>query len=257
MLTLSAKMELIRSPLRPNIEEFISKIFDDFIELHGDRLFGDDAAICGGIATIGGIPVTVIGHRKGRNTEENIACNFAMPHPEGYRKALRLAKQAEKFNRPIIFFIDTKGAFPGADAEMRGQGEAIARNLYELMNLSVPSISIVTGEGGSGGALAIGVSNEVYMLENSLYSIISPRGFASILWKDASREKEAGELLKMTASDLYKFGIIEGVISEGKPMFENIKGTILNSLLRLKKLSPEDIKQSRYDKFRAIGKKGE
>ena len=185
------KVEIARSSERPNAADYIEKITKDFFELHGDRNFCDDKAIIGGIATFGGIPVTVIGHMKGKTTKENISRNFGMPNPEGYRKALRLMKQAEKFNRPVICFIDTPGAYCGLGAEERGQGEAIAKNLYEMSSLTVPVLSIVTGEGGSGGALALGVANEVWMMENSIYSILSPEGFASILWKDSKKAKEA------------------------------------------------------------------
>lgn len=254
--SISEKMQIIKNPKRPTIDDYVKNIFDSFIEFHGDRLYGDDSAICGGIATLGGNPVTVIGHRKGKTTEENIAANFAMPHPEGYRKALRLAKQAEKFARPIICFVDTSGAFCGIGAEERGQGEAIAKNLYEFMGLRVPVISVVTGEGGSGGALAIAVANEVYMLENAMYSVISPRGCASILWKDASREMEAAETLKITAKDLYGFGIIEGIIEEGSSqsaIFKNIKTLLTDAMKRMKSVSGDKLRNQRYDKFRKIG----
>lgn len=183
------RIELIRNKARPNIDDYIPLIFDEFYEMHGDRLYGDDAAIKAGIASLNGISVTVISQVKGHNINENKKSNFAMPHPEGYRKALRLVKQAEKFKRPVVFFIDTPGAFCGVEAEERGQGEAIAKNLMELMMVKTPLISIVLGEGGSGGALALGVCDELAMLENALYSVISPKGFASILWKDASKER--------------------------------------------------------------------
>lgn len=189
-LTAWERMELIRNKFRPTVRDYIPLIFDEFFEMHGDRLYGDDGAVMGGVASLNGIPVTVIAQVKGRDINENKASNFAMPHPEGYRKALRLAKQAEKFRRPVICFIDTPGAFCGIEAEERGQGEAIARNLMEFMTLRTPVISVVLGEGGSGGALALGVCDELAMMENALYSVISPRGFASILWKDASREKK-------------------------------------------------------------------
>ena len=184
-------------------------MFTDFFECHGDRSFGDDEAIVGGIAKFKGLPVTVIGHQRGKDTKENIRRNFGMPHPEGYRKALRLMKQAEKFNRPIICFIDTKGAYPGKAAEERGQSEAIARNLFEMAGFTVPIICIVIGEGGSGGALALGVGNHIHMLENSTYSVISPEGAASILWKDAGLAKQAAESMKITAPDLKELGIID------------------------------------------------
>ena len=205
-------LEMIRNKSHLTIRDYIPLIFDKFYELHGDRLYGDDGAIIGGIAEIGGMPVTVIAEVKGRNIEENKKSNFAMPHPEGYRKALRLAHQAEKFHRPVICFIDTPGAFCGVEAETRGQGEAIARNIEEFMLLKTPVISVVLGEAGSGGALALGVCDELAMLEYSIYSVISPRGCASILWKDASKEKEACEVLKITSEDMLNFGIAEAVI---------------------------------------------
>ncbi|MGN1031591.1 MAG: acetyl-CoA carboxylase carboxyl transferase subunit alpha [Butyricicoccaceae bacterium] len=250
--TIEEKMKIIHSPKRPNIDDITSSVFDNFIELHGDRLYGEDHAMCGGLAYLNGTPVTVIGQRKGKTTEENIKANFAMPHPEGYRKALRLAHQAEKFHRPVICFVDTPGAFCGIGAEERGQGEAIARNLYEFMGLRTPVISVVTGEGGSGGALAIAVANEVYMLENSMYSVISPRGCASILWKDASRELEAAEALHCTALDLYQFGMIEGIIREHS-MLKSIRTVLVDAVRRLSAMSGEELRNQRYEKFRKIG----
>ena len=205
---------LARKTDRPKALDYINSIFEDFIELHGDRNFADDKAIVGGIATFEGRPVTVIGEQKGKKAKENLERNFGMPNPEGYRKALRLMKQAEKFNRPIITFIDTPGAYPGIGAEERGQGEAIARNMYEMSKLRVPIICIVIGEGSSGGALAIAVGDKIVMLENAIYSILSPEGFASILYKDASKAKEAAEDMKATAEDLKKFGIIDKIIKE-------------------------------------------
>lgn len=205
---------LARKTDRPKALDYINSIFEDFIELHGDRNFADDKAIVGGIATFEGRPVTVIGEQKGKKAKENLERNFGMPNPEGYRKALRLMKQAEKFNRPIITFIDTPGAYPGMGAEERGQGEAIARNMYEMSKLRVPIICIVIGEGSSGGALAIAVGDKIVMLENAIYSILSPEGFASILYKDASKAKEAAEDMKATAEDLKKFGIIDKIIKE-------------------------------------------
>lgn len=259
--TVAERIEIAHHKERPNINDYISLIFDDFIELHGDRTFGDDQAICGGLATLEGRPVTVIGHKKGKCTNENIKANFGMPNPEGYRKALRLMHQAEKFHRPIICFVDTPGAHCGVGAEERGQGEAIARNLLEMMALHVPVISIVTGEGGSGGALALAVANEVYMLENAVYSIISPKGFASILWKDPSREIEAAEQLRMTALDLLELGVIEKVIEEpsngahDNPAVtaKSIKKVLVNALERLSAMSGEELKDTRYGKFRKIG----
>ncbi len=213
-LTAWERIELIRHKNRPTVNDYIPMIFDEFYEMHGDRCFGDDPAILGGVGKISGIPVTVIGQVKGRTLEENRRANFASPHPEGYRKALRLAKQAEKFHRPVICFIDTPGAFCGIAAEERGQGEAIARNLLEFSRLRTPILSIVLGEGGSGGALALGVCDSLAMLQNAVYSVISPRGCASILWKDASKEKEAAERLRITAEDLTQFGVCDAIIPE-------------------------------------------
>jgi acetyl-CoA carboxylase carboxyl transferase subunit beta len=213
-LTPQQHLELARASTRPHVRDFIGKIFDDFIELHGDRVFGDDHALIAGLASFEGIAVTVAGHVKGSDLNSNIAANFGMPHPEGYRKFVRLAKQAAKFGRPIITFIDTPGAYPGIEAEQRGQGEAIAYCLHELSTLAVPVIAIVTGEGGSGGALALGVADRIAMLEHAVYSVISPEGFASILWKDASRAAEASALMKITAADLYDFGMIDAIIPE-------------------------------------------
>ena len=207
---------LSREQKRPTALEYIEEIFESFVELHGDRYFGDDKAIVGGIAKIKDIKVTVIGEQKGLDTKDNIYRNFGMPAPEGYRKALRLMKQAEKFKRPIVTFIDTPGAFCGVSAEERGQGEAIAKNLMEIAGLKVPVISFIIGEGGSGGALAIAVSNKVYMLENSIYGVLSPEGFASILWKDGSRAREAADVMKITANDLEELKIIDGIIKEDK-----------------------------------------
>lgn len=260
-LTAWERMELIRHKGRPTVRDYIPMIFDEFYEMHGDRCFGDDAAIIGGIAMVHGIAVTVLGQVKGHNLEENKKTNFSCPHPEGYRKALRLAKQAEKFGRPIICFIDTPGAFCGVAAEERGQGEAIARSLLEFSRLRVPVISIVLGEAGSGGALALGVCDELYMLENALYSVISPRGFASILWKDASKEKEAAEKMKMTAEDLLAFGICDGIIPEPaggahvspEVMAGSIADTILLSLQKLVQKSVANLLEARYNKFRKIG----
>lgn len=254
-------LELIRNKSHLTIRDYIPLIFDKFYELHGDRLYGDDGAIIGGIAEIGGMPVTVIAEVKGRNIEENKKSNFAMPHPEGYRKALRLAHQAEKFHRPVICFIDTPGAFCGVEAETRGQGEAIARNIEEFMLLKTPVISVVLGEAGSGGALALGVCDELAMLEYSIYSVISPRGCASILWKDASKEKEACEVLKITSEDMLKFGIAEAVIPEPingahtdlENIAENIKEYLLETLKK-KSAKPIDVLlNERYTKFRKIG----
>lgn len=255
------RVQVARHPERPTTLEYIKLLFDNFIELHGDRVYGDDAAIVGGIASFNGRPITIIGHQRGKTTKENIRRNFGMPHPEGYRKALRLMKQAEKFNRPIICFIDTKGAYPGKAAEERGQSEAIARNLFEMAGLRVPVISIVIGEGGSGGALALGVANKILMLENSTYSVISPEGAASILWKDAALAKQAAEAMKITAMDLKEMGIIDGIIPEiAGGAHRNIpkqaltmQECIADTLAELSKLSPEQLVEARYEKFKQIG----
>ncbi|MER1999571.1 MAG: acetyl-CoA carboxylase carboxyltransferase subunit alpha [Lysinibacillus sp.] len=255
------RVQIARHPERPSTLDYIGQIVDNFIELHGDRLYGDDAAIVGGIGFFDGQPVTIIGHQRGKGTKENIRRNFGMPHPEGYRKALRLMKQAEKFKRPIVCFIDTKGAYPGKAAEERGQSEAIARNLVEMAGLKVPVISIVIGEGGSGGALALGVANEIYMLENSTYSVISPEGAASILWKDAALAQRAAEAMKITARDLQQMNIIDGIIEEVAggahknivAQSEFIKQTLKLAIARLSEMSSEEIIIHRYEKFKNIG----
>ena len=208
------RVEIARNPKRKTALDYINEIFDEFIELHGDRCYGDDKAMVCGLGRIENQNYTIIAEQKGRNTKENIERNFGMPNPESYRKAIRMMKQAEKFNRPVITFIDTKGAYPGVEAEQRGQGEAIAKSMFEMAKLTVPVIAIVIGEGSSGGALAIGVANKVIMLENAIYSILSPEGYSSILWKDSSRFKEAADRMKLTANDLYDMGIIETVIKE-------------------------------------------
>ncbi len=257
----SERLDIIRHKNRPTVKDYIPLIFKNFYEMHGDRLYGDDHAILGGIAYFNDIPVTVIAQVKGRNLEENKNCNFSMPHPEGYRKALRLAKQAEKFNRPVICFIDTPGAFCGIDAEKRGQGEAIAKNIAEFMMLKTPIISIILGEGGSGGALALGVCDELAVLENSLYSVISPRGFASILWKDSSREKEACNIMKITANDMYLLNVAEKIISEPLGGAHNdLEQTAKNIYDFIQEILPKKIKipldvllKERYTKFRKIG----
>ena len=259
------RVQVARHPSRPTTKEYIQLIFTDFIELHGDRLYGDDAAIIGGIALLDGKPVTIIGHQRGLDTKENIRRNFGMPHPEGYRKALRLMKQAEKFNRPIICFIDTKGAYPGKAAEERGQSEAIARNLVEMAGLKVPVISVVIGEGGSGGALGLGLTNHIHMLENSTYSVISPEGAATILWKDASLAKQAAEAMKITAPDLKDMKIIDTIIPEvlggahkdPETQASYMKEALINSLQKLCKLTPEKLIENRYLKFRKIGQYNE
>lgn len=255
------KLNIARLIERPTSLDFIEEIFDDFIELHGDRHFADDKCIVGGIATLNSMAVTIVGQQRGRNTKENIERNFGMPQPEGYRKALRLMKQAEKFNRPIICFVDTKGAYCGIGAEERGQGEAIAKNLLEMSMLKTPIISIVIGEGGSGGALALAVADEVWMLENSIYSTLSPEGFASILWKDSSRAKEAAEVMKVTAENLKEFGIIDKILKEPrggahkapKAMAAAIKDELIKSLAQLTQKPLDDLVQDRYNKFRNMG----
>ena len=214
------KVEIARNPKRKTSLEYIEKIFDEFIELHGDKNFKDDKAIICGLAKIDNIPFTIIAEQKGRTTKENIERNFGMPNPESYRKAIRFMKQAEKFKRPVITFIDTKGAYPGIEAEERGQGEAIAKSMFEMARLKVPVISIVIGEGSSGGALAIGVANKVFMLENAIYSILSPEGYSSILWKDPNRYKEAAEKMKLTAKDLYELNVIDKIIPEKNEISE-------------------------------------
>lgn len=255
------RVEIARNPKRKTSLEYIEKIFDEFIELHGDRLLKDDKAIICGLGKIGKQNFTIIAEQKGRNTKENIERNFGMPNPESYRKAIRFMKQAEKFNRPVITFVDTKGAYPGVKAEERGQGEAIAKSMFEMAGLKVPIISVIIGEGSSGGALAIAVANKVYMLENAVYSILSPEGYASILWKDSSRAKEAAEKMKLTADDLYEMNVIDKIIKEpielGENDFdnitENIKELIVKDLKKLLKLSESEIVNDRYNKFRKMG----
>ena len=234
--------------------DFAQGIFDDFIELHGDRNFRDDGAVIGGIGRLNGQAVTVVGIQKGRNLQDNLNRNFGQPHPEGYRKALRLMKQAEKFGRPVVTFINTAGAYPGVGAEERGQGEAIARNLMEMSDLKVPIMAIIIGEGGSGGALALAVADKVWMLENTIYSILSPEGFATILWKDGSRSEEAAELMKITSCELLNMGIVDKVIPERgyftSEIIEAIKTAIVDELAELSQLSTEDLLEARYQRFR-------
>ena len=234
--------------------DFAQGIFDDFIELHGDRNFRDDGAIIGGIGRLNGQAVTVVGIQKGRNLQDNLNRNFGQPHPEGYRKALRLMKQAEKFGRPVVTFVNTAGAYPGVGAEERGQGEAIARNLMEMSDLKVPIIAIIIGEGGSGGALALAVADKVWMLENTIYSILSPEGFATILWKDGSRSEEAAELMKITSGELLNMGIVDKVIPERgyftSEIIEAIKTAIVDELAELSQLSTENLLEARYQRFR-------
>ena len=243
-----------RDQARLTALDFAQGIFDNFVELHGDRSFRDDGAVIGGIGMLNGQPVTVVGIQKGRNLQDNLRRNFGQPHPEGYRKALRLMKQAEKFGRPVVTFINTAGAYPGVGAEERGQGEAIARNLMEMSNLKVPIIAIIIGEGGSGGALALAVADKVWMLENTVYSILSPEGFATILWKDGSRSEEAAELMKITSGELLNMGIVDKVIPERayftSEIIEAIKTAIIDELAELSQLSTEDLLEARYQRFR-------
>ena len=260
-LTAAERVAIARHPQRPNISDYIGALFTDFFECRGDRLCGEDAAILGGVALFHGHPVTVIGTRKGKTLEENLQCNFGMPNPEGYRKALRLMRQAEKFRRPIFTFIDTAGAYPGLEAEERGQGEAIARNLFEMSRLTVPVIAVITGEGNSGGALALAVADRVLMLENAVYAILSPEGFASILWKDSGRHDEACDLMKLTAPDLKELGIIDGIIPEPEGGAHTDPETALayvdlalrRNLAELEKLSGKELAARRYQKFRKMG----
>ena len=254
------RVTISRKNDRPVGQDYIRILFSDFLEFHGDRCYGDDTAIIGGIARFAGIPVTVIAQAKGKSTKENVAHHFGMPSPEGYRKALRLMKQAEKFKRPILLFVDTPGAFCGIEAEERGQGEAIARNLFEMSSMKVPVLSVVIGEGGSGGALALAVADEVWMLENAIYSVLSPEGFASILWKDSKRASEAAEVMKLTAADLKKLGVIEAVIAEPEVYTEETMQSVVFVLQ--KKItefldthcnfSPEELAAQRYERFRKM-----
>ena len=234
--------------------DFANGIFEEFIELHGDRSFRDDGAVIGGIGWLGDQAVTVVGIQKGKSLHDNLKRNFGQPHPEGYRKALRLMKQAEKFGRPVVTFINTAGAYPGVGAEERGQGEAIARNLMEMSDLKVPIIAIIIGEGGSGGALALAVANRVWMLENSIYAVLSPEGFASILWKDGSRAMEAAELMKITSHELLEMGIVDKVISEAglssKELQAHLKNELRAELDRLQGLALEQLLEERYQRFR-------
>ena len=254
------RVTISRKNDRPVGQDYIRILFSDFLEFHGDRCYGDDTAIIGGIARFAGIPVTVIAQAKGKSTKENVAHHFGMPSPEGYRKALRLMKQAEKFKRPILLFVDTPGAFCGIEAEERGQGEAIARNLFEMSSMKVPILSVVIGEGGSGGALALAVADEVWMLENAIYSVLSPEGFASILWKDSKRASEAAAVMKLTAADLKKLGVIEAVIAEPEVYTEETMQSVVFVLQ--KKItefldthcnfSPEELAVQRYERFRKM-----
>lgn len=260
-LTPWQEVQLARHPNRPYFLDYVKLIFEDFIELHGDRAFKDDRAVISGFASLDNFNVMLIGQQKGRTIEDNITYNFGMMHPEGYRKAMRLMKLAEKFKKPIITFIDTPGAYPGIDAEERGQAEAIAVNLMEMSLLKVPVISVIIGEGGSGGALGIGVANIVLMLENSIYSVITPEGCASILWKDAAKSNIASASLKITSKDLYSFGIIDKIIPEPlggahtnyQMTANNLKKELLTCLKKLTKISPNELQNNRYKKFRKLG----
>ena len=243
-----------REQTRLTALDFATGIFDDFIELHGDRSFRDDGAIIGGIGWLGDHAVTVVGIQKGKSLQDNLNRNFGQPHPEGYRKALRLMKQAEKFGRPVVTFINTAGAYPGVGAEERGQGEAIARNLMEMSDLKVPIIAIIIGEGGSGGALALAVADRVWMLENSIYAVLSPEGFASILWKDGRRAMEAAELMKITSHELLEMEVVDKVISErglsAKELLARVKNELQTEIEQLKQLSSEKLLEERYQRFR-------
>lgn len=260
-LTPWQRVQLARHPERPTTLDYIQHLFTDFMEVHGDRLYGDDHAIVGGIAKLDGRPVTVIGHQKGKDTKDNIRRNFGMAHPEGYRKALRIMEQANKFGRPIICFINTAGAYPGKAAEERGQSEAIARNLRQMATFGVPIICVVIGEGGSGGALAIGVGNRVFMLENSYYSVIAPESAAAILWRDSSLGMRAAETMKITAPDLLELGVIDGIVEEPfggahrDLMMQAglVKNLLVEQLEQLSKMTPDELIQDRYEKFKRIG----
>lgn len=255
------KVKLSRSTTRPTMMDYVEKIFTGFIELHGDRAFGEDAAIVGGVALLCGRPVTLIGIQRGRNLEENIRRNFGSPHPEGYRKALRLMKQAEKFRRPIITFINTSGAFCGIGAEERGMAEAIARNLLEMSRLRTPVISLIIGEGGSGGALGLALADTVWMLSNSTYSVISPEGMASILWKEPSRAKDAAGIMRITADELLGLGVVERVFEEHpdgaehgfEALADEIKRALADEAKRLAEMDKEELIRRRYDRFRGFG----
>ena len=259
-LTPEDRVFLARRPDRPHITEIIDNLFTDFFEQCGDRQCKEDAAILCGIARFHGMPVTVLGHRKGTTLEENLHCNFGMPGPEGYRKALRVMKQAEKFHRPIITFVDTPGAYPGKDAEERGQGEAIARNLMEMSGLTVPVLAIVTGEGSSGGALGLGVANHILMLENAVYSVLSPEGFASILWKDSKKASEAAGVMRLTAADLKELKVIEEIICEPEvyredtmvPVLCELEEKMEHFLEQYGSLSEKQLTDRRYDRFRRM-----
>ena len=260
-LTAWQRAQVARHPKRPHALDLYQLLLEDFVELHGDRMFGDDKAIVGGLARFEGEPVVVIGHQKGRDTRENIARNFGMPHPEGYRKALRLMQLAAKFRTPVITFIDTPGAYPGIGAEERGQAEAIARNLREISGLATPIVCVVTGEGGSGGALAIGVGDRVLMLEYAIYSVISPEGCAAILWNDAAKAPDAAELMRVTAPDLLRLGVIDAIVPEPPggahrnwtETASSLRAALSDHLWQLRSKSGRELMEARYDRFRRIG----
>lgn len=252
IITPYERVRIARKTNRPNVMDYIAALFDDFVELKGDRLLADDESIVGGIALFRGSPVTVIGHRKGRTTEENLRYNFGMASPEGYRKALRLMKQAEKFERPVITFVDTPGAYPGIEAENHGQSIAIAECIAKTITLKVPVISIITGEGSSGGALAICAADSVWMLENAVYSILSPEGFAAIVWKDAKKAEQACELMKLTARELLEYGLIDGVIPEDRQSLHMLRKMLTKEINRLSRMSAESLTAARYKKYRYI-----
>jgi acetyl-CoA carboxylase carboxyl transferase subunit alpha len=255
------RVQLARHPKRPHALDYIPRVFTDFMELHGDRAFADDAAIVGGAAFLDNRPVMIIGQQKGRDTRQKLHRNFGMPKPEGYRKALRLMQLAAKFRRPVITLLDTPGAYPGIDAEERGQAEAIAVNLREMARLPVPIVAVVIGEGGSGGALGLGVGNRVYMMENAIYSVISPESCAAIIWRDSGKAELAADALKLTAGDLQRLGIVDGAIAEPEggahndhdAAAESLKATLRNALAELARLSPKDLIDQRYEKFRKMG----
>jgi acetyl-CoA carboxylase carboxyl transferase subunit alpha len=260
-LTAWQRAQVARHPKRPHTLDLYQLLLEDFVELHGDRMFGDDKAIVGGLARFEGEPVVVIGHQKGRDTRENIARNFGMPHPEGYRKALRLMQLAAKFRTPVVTFIDTPGAYPGVGAEERGQAEAIARNLREMAGLATPIVCVVTGEGGSGGALAIGVGDRVLMLEYAIYSVISPEGCAAILWSDAAKAPDAAELMRVTAPDLLRLGVVDAIVPEPPggahrnwtETASNLRAALGDHLWQLRSRSGRELLEARYDRFRRIG----
>jgi acetyl-CoA carboxylase carboxyl transferase subunit alpha len=260
-LTAWQRVQLARHPRRPYALDLIRLLTEDFVELHGDRLYGEDHALVGGLARFEGRSLVVLGHQKGRDTKEKIYRNFGMPHPEGYRKALRLMQLAERFGKPVLTLIDTPGAYPGLGAEERGQAEAIARNLREMAGLTTPIVAVVTGEGGSGGALALAVADRVLMMEHAIYSVISPEGCAAILWEDASRAKDAAEVLRITAPDLFKLGVIDGIVPEPpggahrnwQAAARSIQQAVTAALAELAPLSPGELVQQRYAKFRRMG----